>query len=194
VTAAGHADVGLERPRHRISPVTVAIFAGLLVAGIGEGAAAYASRSPKVERHVAGTNAIPIHVLIAAASAAVVITIQLQRSRQPASQRRPSPWIAPFSGRAASRLRRTVRLARGISGSSLARATGAGLLVLVILDTPFRMGQQIIGGLDPNATVNAWGGPTYLGALIAHYLDGIVIFYAAAYLLNRLLLPDAENR
>ena len=73
---------------------------------------------------------------------------------------------------------------------NLARAGSAAPLVLVLLFTPFRMGMQISGGLDPNATVNAWGGPTYLGALLAHYLDNIVSFYAAAFLLSRLLLPQ----
>ncbi len=67
-------------------------------------------------------------------------------------------------------------------------------LVLVLLYTPLRMGQQITGGLDPNATVNAWGGPTYLGALLAHWLDGIVGFYAAAFLLSRLLLLPQPPR
>jgi hypothetical protein len=58
-----------------------------------------------------------------------------------------------------------------------------------------RLGAQVIGGLDPNATVNAWGGPSYLGALLAHWLDGIVGFYVAAFLLSRLLLrPEGELR
>lgn len=55
------------------------------------------------------------------------------------------------------------------------------------------MGMQVTGGLDPNATVNAWGGPTYLGALLARWLDGIVSFYAAAFLLSCLLLPAAAG-
>ena len=66
-------------------------------------------------------------------------------------------------------------------------------LVLVLLYAPFRMGAQIVGGLDPNATVNAWGGPTYLGALLAHWLDGVAGFYAAAFLLSQLLLPAAAE-
>jgi hypothetical protein len=77
---------------------------------------------------------------------------------------------------------------------NLARAAAAVPLVLVLLFTPFRMGMQISGGLDPNATVNAWGGATYLGALLAHYLDNIVSFYAAAFLLSRLLLPATATR
>ena len=76
---------------------------------------------------------------------------------------------------------------------NLARAAAAVPLVLVLLFMPFRMGMQISGGLDPNATVNAWGGPTYLGALLAHYLDNIVSFYAAAFLLSR-LLPATATR
>ena len=63
------------------------------------------------------------------------------------------------------------------------------LLVLVLLYCPYRMGAQIIGGLDPNSTVNAWGGPTYAGAIIAHWLDCIIGFYLAAFLLGRLLAP-----
>jgi hypothetical protein len=193
VTAPVRAGVRLENPRHRFSRVTVTVFAVLLVAGIAEGAADYARRSPTTERHVAGTNAIAVHVLITVAAAAAVVSIQVRRSRQPARQRGPSPWAAPFSASAASRLRRTARLAGGLSLPNLARAAAAVPLVLVILYTPFRMGMQITGGLDPNATVNAWGGPTYLGALLAHWLDAIVIFYAAAFLLSR-LLPAAGDR
>jgi hypothetical protein len=192
VTALGHAGVRLENPRYRLSRVTVTVFAVLLVAGIAEGAAEYARRSPKIERHVAGTNAITLHVLIAVAAVAAVVTVQARRSRRPAWQRGPSPWAAPFSATAASRLRRTIRLAGGLSLPNLARAGAAAPLVLVLLFTPFRMGMQITGGLDPNATVNAWGGPTYAGALLAHYLDAMVGFYAAAFLLSRLLLRESR--
>jgi hypothetical protein len=187
VTAPGRMGIRPENPRYRLSRVTAAVFAVLLVAGITEGAAQYARRSSKIERHVAGTNAITLHVLIAVAAAAAVLTLQARRSRQPAWQRAPSPWAAPFSATAASRLRRTIRLADGLSLPNLARAVAAVPLILVLLFTPFRMGMQITGGLDPNATVNAWGGPTYPGALLAHYLDGIVAFYAAAFLLSRCL-------
>lgn len=55
---------------------------------------------------------------------------------------------------------------------------------------PYRMGAQVTGGLDPNATVSAWGGPSYLGALLAHWLDASAGFCAAAFLLSRILLPS----
>jgi len=192
VSVLNNPDVPLENPCYRLSPATATVFAALLVAGVAEGAAQYARRSPRIEQHVAGTNAITVHVVLAAVAAAVVIGIQVRRSRQPAPQRRPSPWAAPFSAAGVSRLRQTIRLAGGLSLPNLARAVAAVPLVLLLLYTPFRMGMQITGGLDPNQTVNAWGGPTYLGALLAHYLDGIIGFYAAAFLLSRLLLPAAD--
>lgn len=189
MTAPGRAGARLDNPRYRLSPVTATVFAVLLVAGIANGAAQYARRSPTIEGHVAGTNAITLHVVIAVAAAAAVVTIQARRSRQPVWRRGPSPWAAPFSATAASRLCRTIRLAEGFSLPNLARAVAAVPLVLVLLFTPFRIGMQITGGLDPNTTVNAWGGPTYPGALLAHYLDGMVGFYAAAFALSHLLLP-----
>ena len=38
-------------------------------------------------------------------------------------------------------------------------------------------------------TANAWGGPTYLGAMYCHYLDLGLISAAAALLIDRLLAP-----
>ena len=49
-------------------------------------------------------------------------------------------------------------------------------------------------GLDPNFTVNAWGGPTYLGAMASHYLDLLVLMGAAAWMLHLILLPDPRTR
>jgi hypothetical protein len=45
------------------------------------------------------------------------------------------------------------------------------------------------GRLDPNQIVNAWGGPTYIGAMAAHYLDAGLVIAAAACVLNWILLP-----
>jgi hypothetical protein len=57
----------------------------------------------------------------------------------------------------------------------------------------WRIGEQITAGLDPNFTVNAWGGPTYLGAMACHYLDGGLIIAACAWLLNWILLPASTD-
>lgn len=40
-------------------------------------------------------------------------------------------------------------------------------------------------------TGNAWGGPTYLGAMFCHYVDCAWIIGVSAALLNLLLVPPA---
>lgn len=181
-----------KNPGYRLSRLSGTVFLALFLIGVAEGAAQYARRTSAIVRHVAGSNAITIHVVLAIAAAAAVIGIQAGRRRRPA-QRGPSPWAAPFSASALARLSRTIRFAHGLSLRNLARVIATVPLVFVLLYLPFRMGEQITSGLDPNATVNAWGGPTYLGALLAHWLDSIVGFYAAAFLLSYLLLPPAAE-
>lgn len=182
----------LKSPAYQLSRLSGMVFLALFFIGVAGGAVEYARRSPVIARHVAGSNAITIHVALGIAAAAAVIGVQARRSRRPAQQWR-SPWAAPFSASALARLSRTIRFATGLSLRNLARATVTVPLVLVLLYQPFRMGAQVTGGLDPNATVNAWGGPTYAGALLAHWLDDIVAFYAAAFLVSRLLVPAAAE-
>jgi hypothetical protein len=191
--AMEQADVRGARPPWRPSRFTAIALTVLFALGIAKGAVEYARRSAVREAHVAGTNAVLVHVLLAAAVAALVIAVQVRRARRP-GDRGPSPWAAPFSARAAARLARTFRFAGGVSLAAVGRALAALLLVLVAAYAPARMGAQVIGGLDPNNTVNAWGGPTYIGAMLAHYLDAAVGFYAACFLLGRVLLPAADDR
>jgi hypothetical protein len=148
----------------------------------------YARRSPVMKPHVPGTNAITIHVVLAVVGALVVIVIQVWRSRRHL-QGTPSPWAAPFSATASARARRTLRLADGTSVQNLARIIVTVALALLALYAPWRIGAEVTGGLDPNATVNAWGGPTYVGALLAHSLDAVMVFYAVSFLLGKLLAP-----
>jgi len=168
----------------RISRLTVPALAAAFLVGVGTGAVEYSHRSPVLEPHVPGTNAITIHVVLAIVAATVVITIQARRAR-PGSVRGTSPWTAPFSSNAVARLGGTIRLSRG---TAAAKFLLIAPLILVLLYCPFRMGAQVIGGLDPNSTVNAWGGSSYAGALLAHWLDCVVGFYAAAFLLGRLFI------
>jgi hypothetical protein len=181
-----------QRPGFRRSRFAVGVLGVLFLMGVAKGGVEYARRSAVVEPHVAGTNAILVHVLIAVAVAAIVLVVQVGRARSPGG-RGPSPWAAPFSARAAGRLGRTLRFAAGPSVRNVARAAATALLVLVVAYAPARMGAQVIGGLDPNNTVNAWGGPSYIGAMLAHYLDAVVGFYAACFLLGRLLLPSSGD-
>jgi hypothetical protein len=194
VRAAGRTGLRPGDARYRLARLSATVLLASFLIGIVEGAAQYAHRSPVIELHVAGTNAITVHVVLAIAAAAAVIGIQARRSRRLA-QRGCSPWAAPFSASALARLSRTIRFAHGLSPRNLMRVMATVPLVLVLLYAPFRMGAQIVGGLDPNATVNAWGGPAYPGALLAHWLDSLTGFYVAAFLLSWLLLPTAaENR
>jgi hypothetical protein len=172
-----------DGPKMRVSRLTVPVLAAMFMIGLAKGAIAYSRRSSVLKAHVAGTNAITVHIVIAIVAAAAVIFIQVRRWRmrdKPGS----SPWIAPFSSSAMARMSRAIRLS---PGAAAVRALPMALLTLVLLYAPYRMGAQIIGGLDPNSTVNAWGGPSYAGAMLAHWLDCIVGFYVAAFLLGRLL-------
>jgi hypothetical protein len=190
IEQVGAAERIRPRPRNRRFPVSRlggTVFLALFLIGIAEGAVGYLRRSPVMERQVAGTNATTIHVVLGIAAVVTVISIQAWRWRRP-SPRGRSPWAAPFSADAMAGLGRTIRFDRGLSLANLARVVATAPLVLVLAYAPFRLGAQVIGGLDPNATVNAWGGPSYLGALLAHWLDGIVGFYAAAFLLSRVLV------
>lgn len=186
VTSVRQADLarqGQYGPMTRVSWLSVSVLAAAFLIGLAKGAAAYSHRSPVLERHIAGTNAIMIQVVLAIIATAAIIAIQVRRSRQ-RSQPGPSPWSAPFSSSAVEKMRRTMRLS---GGAEVVRAMPMALLILVLLYWPYRMGTQLIGGLDPNSTVNAWGGPTYAGALLAHWLDCIVAFYVIAFLLGRIL-------
>lgn len=190
IQQVGAAERIRPRPEDRRSPVsrlTGTVFLALFMIGIADGAVGYLRRSPVMERHVAGTNAITIHAVLGIVTAVTVISIQAWRWRRP-SLRGHSPWAAPFSADALARLGQTFRFDHGLSLTNLARVTATVPLVLLLAYAPFRLGAQVIGGLDPNATVNAWGGPSYLGALLAHWLDDIVGFYVAAFLLSRLFL------
>ena len=181
-----------ENAPYRISRLSATVFFALFLTGIAEGAGEYARRSPAIAKHIAGSNAITVHVALALAAAAAVVGIQARRARRPAQPGR-SPWAAPFSANALKRLGRTIRFAAGPSLPNLARVIATVAVVLALAFEPFRMGAQVTGGLDPNATVNAWGGPTYVGALLAHWLDCLAGFYAAAFLLSRLALPAAAG-
>ena len=159
----------------------------MLFLGIAKGAVEYARRSPVPEAHAPGTNAILVHGLLAVAVVVLVIAVQVRRAGRPGERgrrrgprrSRPAPPDG-WGGRSGSR---TGCRSRTWPGSATV------LLVLVVAYAPARMGAQVIGGLDPNSTVNAWGGPTYIGAMLAHYLDALVGFYAVCFLLGRLLLP-----
>ena len=173
-----------------LSRTTVLTCALLFAAGLVAGILPYSQRSPVVEERVPGANAIPAHIVLALV--AVGLFIGLPRLRL-ARQAPYSIWVAPFSQSGLDRFKRTMRLRSGVLPGQLVRAVLAGLLLILLLYNFFRAGEQVIGGLDPNFTVNAWGGPSYLGAMLAHYLDAVYLFYVEALLLNLVLVKQTAG-
>lgn len=58
---------------------------------------------------------------------------------------------------------------------------------VVLLFVVLRAGEQVFAALDPDFTRDAWGGPSYLGASLAHWLDTACIFYACSLALSAAL-------
>jgi hypothetical protein len=180
-------------PKHSIaeqlSRPLLAISAAAFVAGIVVGLGDYLNRSSVHERYSAGTAAWWPHLGLFVAA---VVWFAVARIRN--HRRRPGQLLMlSIVGRSAGlRLRRTLRAA-GHPGVLL-RVVVALLPAGMVLYGFYRSGIQVLGGLDPNFTVNAWGGPSYIGAMACHYLDGALLMAASAVLLNWLLLrgPAAE--
>jgi hypothetical protein len=163
-------------------PLT-ALGAAAFAAGVVAGLIRYLDRSPVRETFVPGSSAWWQHLGVA------VVVIALLAAGQGRHRRRFGPrsgrlWLLAPLGKAAAR-----RVARTVSS-----APGRVLLALppaLLFGYGFwRAGAQVIGGLNPNFTVNAWGGPTYLGAMACHYLDGLALMGLAAWLIDKILLPD----
>jgi hypothetical protein len=72
----------------------------------------------------------------------------------------------------------------------LGRSVAAGLPVgvvalaaaLVSFQAVWRAGVQVFAAVDHDFTRDAWGGPTYLGASAAHWMDGLLLFAACSVL------------
>lgn len=175
----------------RLSRPLLVIAAVSLTAGIVTGGLSYLDRSPDHETHVEGTAAWGIHFLLLAVTVALTVVV-LRRRGIPAFI---AMLLSPLSRIAAQRLARTFRSILN-HPTALLRLILGFLPIALLIYSPFRLGVQILGGLDPNFTANAWGGPTYLGAMACHYLDGVLLMAAAVFLLDRLLLParDLERR
>lgn len=136
----------------------------LLAAGTAVGGVQLAAGvDPVPQQPVATANAIHVALAIVALAALVV------------ARRRAVPFLRrPF----------TAAGWRDLTGALLWRTRGVRplrfLAAVLMLYTPLRAGLQVLAGLDPDFTRNAWGGPTYAGAMAAHYLDGALMFLAAA--------------
>lgn len=175
----------ISRITRQISPLLFASAAGLAAAGIATGFVRYLHRSPITQTHLPGTSAWA-QQLIAAAVACALYGVARWRHDRRFGRGSGLLLLAPLGRSAASRLMATMRQASWRSA--------AALPPLAVIGYSFwRVGEQVTGGLDPNFTANAWGGPTYLGAMACHYLDAALIIAVSAWLLDKLLLPAPQT-
>lgn len=191
ITSETH-DAGstIMRGVRQLSPFLCAAAAALFAIGVATGCYTYLHRSPVREAQAPGTNAWTVQLVLAAMACAWYGVAAWRHGRRfgPHSGRL---LLAPLGRHAAARLAATTR--------RMSWRTVAAIAPLGMIGYDFwRVGYQVTNGLDPNQVVNAWGGPTYLGAMAAHYLDCALITAASAWLLARILLPparaDAANR
>jgi hypothetical protein len=190
--AAGGQATSRQAFRH-LSPFLAVLAAAAFAGGVVAGYIAYLDRSPVLQKHIPGTAAWPQQLVVAALAAAVLGFAYWRHHRTPGRLGGP-PWLlSPLGKPAARRLAATIR--GGLSGPSpFGRAVLALALGGLFLYGLYRAGEQVTAGLDPNFTVNSWGGPTYLGAMACHYLDVLVLMGAAAWMLHLILLPDPRTR
>lgn len=135
------------------------------LAGVASGIAWYLGRSDRVERHSPGTEAWIPHLVIAGVLA---VWFVLAARRSPFGVR---VVLSPLGRPISARLSATFRGAP----ATLLRCAAAAVLLFVQVYACWRAGEQVFAGLDPNFVHNAWGGPSYLGAMFCHYLDATLM-------------------
>jgi hypothetical protein len=178
-------DVSSLTVASQLSGPLTALAGGAFVSGVSYGIFEFLQRSPIRQEHVAGTAAWGQQLAVALA-AIVILSVAQARHRQRFGPRSGRLWLlAPLGTQAARRVARAL----GFGGESarpvrLLLALPAAALFLFCF---WRAGVQVTGGLDPNFTVNAWGGPSYAGAMACHYLDLILLAAGAAWLIDRIL-------
>jgi len=188
MTFTARAATGAISPSTRkISLPLTASAVGLIALGIVSGLVQYLHRSPVRAVHVAGTSAWTQHLILAGAAVALYAFGRRRHARRPSRGGSNLILLAPFGRSAATRLAATMR-----QGAWRTLAVFPPLLMIAY--GLWRTGEQVTGGLDPNFTANAWGGPSYAGAMFCHYLDGGLIIAACAILLNWIMVPSTAAR
>jgi len=170
----------------QLSPSLCAAAACLAAAGIGVGLVTYLHRSPIREAHVAGTSAWVQQLILAIAAGVLYGVARWRHDRRFGRGAGRLLLLAPLGRSAAARLGATMRQPTWRSAAALP------LLALIAYGF-WRIGDQVTGGLDPNFTVNAWGGPTYPGAMACHYLDVALGMAVSAWLLDKVLRPATSG-
>jgi len=171
----------------KLSRTSISAFAFMFLAGMAYGYYRYLHRPATFPPNDPKNNAILVHLIIAACAIITVAAIQLYRKRK----QLPNIWAAPFSQSALQRLKATFAPGR-FTLLYIPRVVVSFLMLVVMLFTPFRSGSLITAGLDPSEPANAWGGPSYLGAAAAHWMDLVIFLYIGGLILNWIMVKRAS--
>jgi hypothetical protein len=178
-------DVSSAKVAYQLSGPLTALVGSAFVSGLIYGLLEFLQRSPIRREHVAGSAAWRQQLALALATI-VILSAAQARHRRRFGPRSGQLWLLAPLGRHAAR-----RVARALGFGSEAAQPGRVLLALpaaaLFLFCFWRAGVQVTGSLDPNFTVNAWGGPSYAGAMACHYLDLFLLAASAAWLTDRIL-------
>jgi hypothetical protein len=187
VSRAADASSEISTVTRQISPLLTVAAAGVTAVGIATGFIQYLDRSPMRESSAPGTSAWGQHLAVAAVACAVYGVARWRHSRRFGRGSGRLLLLAPLGRNAAARLTAAARQASWRNAAALP-------LLVVIGYCCWRVGEQVTAGLDPNFTANAWGGPSYLGAMACHYLDIALIIAASGWLLDKILPQAARPR
>jgi hypothetical protein len=177
--------VSVTTVAYQLSGPLTALVGSAFVSGVVYGLLEFLQRSPIRREHIAGSAAWEQQLALALATI-VILSVAWWRHRQRFGPRSGRLWLLAPLGKHAAR-----RVARAVGFGSEPAQPGRLLLALpaaaLFLFCFWRAGVQVTGGLDPNFTVNAWGGPGYAGAMACHYLDLFLLAVGAAWLIDRIL-------
>ncbi len=182
----GEGEISTATVAAQLSGPLTALFGSAFISGVSYGFFEFLQRSPVRHKHLAGTAGWGQQLTVALV-AIVILMVAGARHRRRFGPRSGRLWLlAPLGTQAARRVTRA--LGFGSEPAQPVRLILALPPAALLLFCFWRAGVQVTGGLDPNFTVNAWGGPGYAGAMACHYLDLFLIAAGAAWLMD-LSLP-----
>jgi hypothetical protein len=188
-TAAGASNASSVIPPaiRQISPLLTVSAAGIAAVGVATGFIRYLDRSPIRESAAPGASAWGQQLAVAAVACTLYGVARWRYNRRFGRGSGRLLLLAPLGRDAAARLTAAARQASWRTAAAIPPLALIGYCC-------WRFGEQVTAGLDPNFTANAWGGPSYLGAMACHYLDIALIIGASGWLLDKLLPQAARSR
>ena len=161
----------------RVSRPGVLVLALSFAAGVATGGLLWQQARDEAPLQKTGVATANIaHIVVALMAGVVMFT----------NRRRLAPFlVTPFTDAWWRSMGASLRW----SPHTLRRLRGIGVRVVLlgaVLYCPYRAGIQVLAGLNRNWTLNAWGGPSYIGAIAAHWMDSILLFYGLTALLSAL--------